>query len=167
MHKPLKIILKEILWNIQGDFWKNFQRITETSNNFIEKLQRNSKEILEIFGALSKICPLRFKAFSCTENTANIFQNNILLVNPLTIILHGNDVSFTFGVFAACLYKKHNINKYRYFQKNIDNYQYEKMFDIPIIMPEVANHIFLWRHFYLHPPHRRCVFTPIMHTLVT
>ncbi len=31
-------------------------------NNFIEKLQRNPKEILEIFGALSKICPEHFKA---------------------------------------------------------------------------------------------------------
>ncbi len=33
----------------KGDFRKNLQRITETSNNFIEKLQRNPKEILEIF----------------------------------------------------------------------------------------------------------------------
>ncbi len=74
-----------ILQNFQGDFWKNLQRITETSNNFIEKLQRNPKEILEIFGALLKICPGRFKALSGTENTANIFQNNILLVSPLNI----------------------------------------------------------------------------------
>ncbi len=61
------------------------QRITETLNNFIEKLLRNPKEILEIFGALSKICPGRFKALSGAENTANIFQNNILLVTPLSI----------------------------------------------------------------------------------
>ncbi len=80
MHKLLKIILMEILWNFQGDFWKNLQRIMETSNNFTETLQRNPKEILEVFGALSKICPGRFKAVSGTENTANIFQNNILLV---------------------------------------------------------------------------------------
>ncbi len=31
--------------------------------------------------------------------------------------------------------------------------------------PEVANHIFLWRHFYLHPPHSCCVFTPQMYIL--
>ncbi len=29
----------------------------ETSNNFIEKLQRNLKGILEIFKVLLKICP--------------------------------------------------------------------------------------------------------------
>ncbi len=74
----------EILWNFQGDFWKNLQRITKTSNNFIEKLGRNPKEILEISGALSKIYLERFKALSGTENTSNIFQNNILLVSPLT-----------------------------------------------------------------------------------
>ncbi len=72
----------EILCNFQGDFWKNLHRIMETSSNFIEKLQRNPKKILEIFGALSKICPWCFKALSGTENTANIFQNNILLVSP-------------------------------------------------------------------------------------
>ncbi len=75
----------EIFGNFQGDFWKNLQWITETSNNFTEKLQRNPKEIQEIFGAHSKICPGCFKALSGTENTANIFQNNILLVSPLTI----------------------------------------------------------------------------------
>ncbi len=74
----------EILWNFQGDFWKNLQIITETSNNFIEELQRNPKEILEIFVAPSKICPGRFKALSGTENSANIFGSNILLVIPLT-----------------------------------------------------------------------------------
>ncbi len=62
LQKLLKIILTEILWNFQGDFWKNSQRITETSDNFIEKLHRNHKEILEIFGALSKICLGRFEA---------------------------------------------------------------------------------------------------------
>ncbi len=56
----------------------------EISNNFVEKLQKNHKEIREIFGALSKISPGRFKALSGIENTANIFQNNILLVSPLT-----------------------------------------------------------------------------------
>ncbi len=30
---------------------------TETSNNFKEKLKRNPEEILEIVGALLKICP--------------------------------------------------------------------------------------------------------------
>ncbi len=33
--------------------------------------------------------------------------------------------------------------------------------------PEVANHIFLWHHFYLHSPHCRCLFALIKHTLVT
>ncbi len=74
----------EILLKFQGDFWKNLRRITKTSNNFIEKLQRKLKEVLKIFGALSRICPGCFKALSGTENTANIFQNNILLVSPLT-----------------------------------------------------------------------------------
>ncbi len=67
MHKLLKIILMEISLNFQGDFWKNLQRITENSNNFIEKLPRNPKEILEIFGTLSKICSGRFKPLSDTE----------------------------------------------------------------------------------------------------
>ncbi len=80
----MKIILTGILRNFQGDFWKNLQRITETLNNFIEKLQRNPKEILEIFGALSKICPGHFNALCGTENSANIFQSDILLVSPLT-----------------------------------------------------------------------------------
>ncbi len=87
----LKIILMKILWNFQGDFWKNLQRITETLNYFIEKLQRNPKEILEIFGALSKICTGHFKVLSGTENTANIFQNNILLVSPRDLIIHTSD----------------------------------------------------------------------------
>ncbi len=73
----------EILWNFKGDFWKNLQRITTNYKNFIEKLQRNAKKILEIF-ALWKKCPWCFKALSSTENTANIFQNNILLVSSLT-----------------------------------------------------------------------------------
>ncbi len=51
----------------------------ETSNNFVEKLQRNPKEILEIFEALSKICPGRFKALSCTKNTANIFSKQYFI----------------------------------------------------------------------------------------
>ncbi len=72
-------------WNFQGNFWKNLQRITETSITFIEKLQRNPTEILKIFGAHSKKYPGRFNALPGTENTANIFQNNILLVSPLTI----------------------------------------------------------------------------------
>ncbi len=52
----------EILLNFQDDFWKNLRKITGSSNNFIEKLQRNPKEILEIFGALSKICPGAFQS---------------------------------------------------------------------------------------------------------
>ncbi len=98
----------EILWNFQGDFWKNMQRITETSNNLIEKLQENPKEILEIFDALWKIWPVLFNALSSTENIANIFQNNILLVSPLTTY----SIKTMFAsllAFAACLYKKHNI----------------------------------------------------------
>ncbi len=65
-------------------FGRTCKEFTETSNNFIEKLQRNPEEILEIIEVLSKICPGRFKALFGTENTANIFQNNILLVSPLT-----------------------------------------------------------------------------------
>ncbi len=34
-------------------------------------------------------------------------------------------------------------------------------------MPEVANYISLWCHFYLHQPRGYCVFTLIKHTLVT
>ncbi len=74
----------KILRNFRGDFWENQQSIKETSNNFIEKLQRNPKEIQKIFGAFSKICPGCFEALSGTENTANIFQNIILFVSPLT-----------------------------------------------------------------------------------
>ncbi len=97
----------------------------ETSNNFMGKLQRNPKEILEIFEALSKICQVRFEGLSGTENTANIFQNNILLVvSPLTAYC----MKRLFALFLAflwCVYikkKKHNIDKYRY----------KKIFDILI-----------------------------------
>ncbi len=50
----------EILWYFQGEFWKNLRRITETSNNVIEKLQRNPKEILEILGRSRKYAQRRF-----------------------------------------------------------------------------------------------------------
>ncbi len=39
-------------------------------------------------------------------------------------ILHENDVCFSFGVFTAGLYKKHNIDKYRY----------KKIFNIPSLL---------------------------------
>ncbi len=48
----------ETVGNFQIHFWKNFvKHCTDTSNNFLEKLRRNHEEILEIFGALSKIRP--------------------------------------------------------------------------------------------------------------
>ncbi len=144
----------EILCNFQGDFWKNLQRITQTSNNFIEKLQRNLKEILEIFGVLSKICPGGFKALSGTENSANIFQNNILLVSPLTTY----SMKAMFASLLAFLQRvniKNNIDKYqyyRYFQKNVNKYRYEKIFDISITRNELLEQIIAvdecWIQFY-------------------
>ncbi len=41
---------------------------SETSNNFIEKFQRNSEEILEICGALLKIYPGVLGSLSDTRN---------------------------------------------------------------------------------------------------
>ncbi len=29
---------------------------------------------------------------------------------------------------------------------------------VRITTPEVANYIFLWRHFYLHPPQSLCIY---------
>ncbi len=99
----------EILWNFQSDLWKNLQRITETPNNFIEKLQRNLKEILEIFGTLSKICPGHFKALSGTETTADIFRNNILLVSLLTT--YSMKTMFTsLLTFLRCVHIKNTIS---------------------------------------------------------
>ncbi len=118
MHKLIKIILMKILWNFQGDFWKNLQSITEISK---EKLQRSHKEILEIFGALLKIHPGRFKALSGTENTANIFQNNILLLSPLTTYSMKTMIASLLA-FLQRVYIKNIIDKYRY----------KKIFDTPI-----------------------------------
>ncbi len=85
------------------------QRIKETSNNFIEKLRRNPKEILEIFGTLLKIWTGRFKALSDTENTANIYQSNILLVGPLTT--YSMKTMFaSLLVFLWCVYLENTIS---------------------------------------------------------
>ncbi len=92
------------LCDVKGNWYT-----AETSNNFIEKLQRNAKEILEIFGAFSKICPGSFKALSGTENTAKIFRNNILLVSPLTI--HSMKIMFaSLLAFLRCVYIKNTIS---------------------------------------------------------
>ncbi len=85
--KIMKKYKKHFAQTFKNHFNRNFVKFTRwllqelaknygNYYNFREKLQRNPKEILEIFGTLSKICPGRFKALSGTENTANIFQNN-------------------------------------------------------------------------------------------
>ncbi len=61
-HKLLKNILMKILWNFQDDFWKNLRRTTETSNNFIEKLQRTPEKFWKYLGRSWKYTQGRFKA---------------------------------------------------------------------------------------------------------
>ncbi len=46
----------QTLWNFRNNFWKNLQKIVRKIKINLEKKAEEIRKILEIFGALMKIC---------------------------------------------------------------------------------------------------------------